>query len=116
MPEDLYGVLGIERSVDAGEIRKAWMRLAKTHHPDKGGNPEDFKKIQTAFEVLSDDKSRQIYDMTGQMPGEGGGGGGGGPPPGFPGFAFDIGSLLGMFGPHMGGGGPGGSVSRSISR
>jgi len=109
MPEDLYGVLGIERNVDAGEIRKAWMRLAKTHHPDKGGNPEDFKKIQTAFEVLSDDKSRQMYDMTGQMPGEGGGGGGGGPPPGFPGFAFDIGSLFGMFGPHMGGGGPGGS-------
>jgi DnaJ-class molecular chaperone len=100
MSDDLYGVLGVTKGTDAGDIRKAFLKLAKTHHPDKGGDEAEFKKIQRAFEVLSDDSKRQMYDMTGQVPGEGGNGGGGGGPPG---FAFDIGSLFGMFGPHMGG-------------
>jgi DnaJ-class molecular chaperone len=103
MADDLYSILSVERGADAGEIRKAWMRLAKTHHPDRGGDAEQFKKIQMAFEVLSDDERRRMYDVTGQIPGQGGGGGGGGGPAGsemggFPGFHFDIGNLFGMFG------------------
>lgn len=111
MSEDLYQVLGVPRGADAGQIRKAWLGLARTHHPDKGGDEAQFKKIQRAFDVLSDEKKRQVYDLTGQIPGEdsGGGGGngmGGGVFGGMPGgFAFDIGNLFGMFGPHMGGGG-----------
>lgn len=109
MSEDLYQVLGVPRGADSGQIRKAWLGLARTHHPDKGGDEAQFKKIQRAFDVLSDEKKRQVYDLTGQISGEesGGGGGGGGPFGGMPGgFAFDIGNLFGMFGPHMGGGGP----------
>lgn len=109
MSEDLYQVLGVPRGADAGQIRKAWLGMARTHHPDKGGDEAQFKKIQRAFDVLSDEKKRQVYDLTGQIPGEesgGGGGMGGGPFGGMPGgFAFDIGNLFGMFGPHMGGGG-----------
>lgn len=121
MSEDLYEVLGVPRGADAGQIRKAWLGLARTHHPDKGGDEAKFKKIQRAFDVLSDEGKRQMYDLTGNVPGEdvsghggggmgpfgmGGGGGGGA-------FAFDIGNLFGMFGPHMGGGGgPGGGQRR----
>jgi molecular chaperone DnaJ len=122
MSEDLYEVLGVPRGADAGQIRKAWLGLARTHHPDKGGDEAKFKKIQRAFDVLSDEGKRQIYDLTGNVPGEdvsGPGGGGGGMGPfgmgggsGGGGFAFDIGNLFGMFGPHMGGGGPGGSQRR----
>lgn len=101
---DLYKLLEIQRGADAGEIRKSYMRLVKTHHPDKGGDEEYFKKIQKAFEVLSDENARQMYDMTGQVPGDGPQPSmQSGPPGGFPGFAFDIGNLFGMFGPHMSG-------------
>lgn len=101
----LYETLGLERGADSGEIRKAYLRLSRTAHPDKGGSEEEFKKIQQAYEVLSDDQSRAFYDQTGQIPGEEGGGGGGPPGGGMP-FPFDIGSMFGgMFG---GGFGPGG--------
>lgn len=107
----LYERLGVERGADAQEIRRAYLKLSKTEHPDKGGSEERFKEIQQAYEVLSDDQQRAFYDQTGQLPGEGGGGGGppGGMPFGFGGggmpFHFDIGS---MFGGMFGGGGPGG--------
>lgn len=103
MSDDLYSILGVSRTADMGEIRKAWMRQAKANHPDKGGDVEQFKKIQKAFEVLSNENSRQMYDMTGQVPGDSvqnasGGEGMGGGMPFPPGFAFDIGNLFGMFG------------------
>ena len=78
MSSSLYDALGIKKGADSSEVKKAFMKLAKTHHPDKGGDAEEFKKIQRAYEVLSDDDKRQMYDMTGQVPGEGGDGGGGG--------------------------------------
>lgn len=65
MSEDLYEVLGVPRGADAGQIRKAWLGLARTHHPDKGGDEAKFKKIQRAFDILSDDGKRQMYDLTG---------------------------------------------------
>lgn len=47
-------------------IKKAYRRLAMTHHPDKGGDEENFKEIQTAFAVLSDEEKRQVYDEYGE--------------------------------------------------
>ena len=115
---DLYRRLGLSRSATPDEIKKAYRSLAREHHPDKGGNPEEFKAIQEAHEVLSDDRRRQIYDMTGavnEQPGQGGMGGMaaggvpfnmfGGGPFGMPGGVnFDIGS---MFNNMFGGGGGG---------
>lgn len=108
MSNDLYATLEVPRGADSNEIRKSYMKLVKTHHPDKGGDAEKFKQIQKAFEILSDENARQMYDMTGQIPGDGQQTNMQSGPPGmFPGgFAFDIGNLFGMFGPHMGGNGP----------
>lgn len=104
----LYDLLGIPSSADAAEITKAYKKSAMKHHPDKGGDPEEFKKIQHAYEVLSDERKKQVYDMTGSEEGEmmgGGMGGGGGMPFGMGGIPFDLGSMFGgMFG--MGGPGP----------
>jgi DnaJ-class molecular chaperone len=66
---DYYQALGVERGANADDIRKAYRRLARKHHPDL--NPGDkaaedrFKKVQEAYDVLSDDKKRQIYDQYG---------------------------------------------------
>jgi DnaJ-class molecular chaperone len=67
---DPYQTLGVGRSADGNEIKRNYRELAKEHHPDKGGDPEKFKKIQAAYEVLSDDERRRMYDMTGQMDGQ----------------------------------------------
>lgn len=100
----LYEQLGVTRDADAAEIKKAYRRAALTAHPDKGGDPEKFKQIQHAYEVLSDDTRKARYDATGsdsevqEMPG--------GFPGGFPGgmpFPFDISNLFGnMFGQGQG--------------
>jgi len=110
-PGDLYSVLGVGRDADEVELKKAYKKLALQHHPDKGGDTEEFKKIQEAHAVLSDPDKRRHYDMTGQVPGAADGPGGHGPGPGFPfggfgggGVPFDIGEIFGMFGR----GGPGG--------
>lgn len=98
---DLYGVLGVSKGADTNEIKKAFKKMAMTHHPDKGGDPEKFKEIQRAHEVLTDERKREIYDMTGSEDGElhpGGGGGGGG-------FPFDMGGMFGGLGGMFGMGG-----------
>ena len=64
---DLYLVLGVSRDADTSEIRSAYKQLAKEYHPDKGGDPEKFKEISQAHEVLSNDERRKIYDMTGSI-------------------------------------------------
>lgn len=70
MQEDLYQRLGVARDAETNEIKKAFKKLAMTHHPDKGGDPEEFKKIQHAHEVLTDEDKRRMYDMTGSDTGE----------------------------------------------
>jgi molecular chaperone DnaJ len=67
--KDYYGALGVDRKAKADQIRKAYRRLARKYHPDvnPGNNQaeEKFKEIQEAYNVLSDDKKRKIYDQFG---------------------------------------------------
>ncbi|VDL97045.1 unnamed protein product [Schistocephalus solidus] len=62
-----YDILGVLPDSPASEIKKAFKKLALKHHPDKGGDPDKFKEIAHAFEVLSDPKKRQIYDEGGEQ-------------------------------------------------
>lgn len=67
MNSDLYATLGLSRGASVDEIRKSYKKLAMEHHPDKGGDPEKFKEISQAHEILSDDQKKQHYDMTGSI-------------------------------------------------
>eukprot|EP01043_Picozoa_sp_COSAG02_P015286 COSAG02_NODE_648_length_18943_cov_924.526746_6_plen_571_part_00 len=73
-----YKELGVDKGASGAEIKKAYRKLAVKHHPDKGGDPEKFKNITEAFECLSDESKRELYDQGGKEAVEGGGGGGGG--------------------------------------
>jgi molecular chaperone DnaJ len=83
--DDLYATLGVARTATADEIKRAYRRLAREHHPD--ANPDDpaaearFKEVAHAYEVLSDPDRRQRYDTFGTDARTGGGadpfGGGG---------------------------------------
>ncbi|HEX4588574.1 MAG TPA: J domain-containing protein [Gemmataceae bacterium] len=119
MPQDLYDVLGVNRTASADEITKAYRKLARQHHPDR--NPGDkaaearFKDVAAAYEILSDKQKRAQYDQFGHAgPGaaNGPGGfhfGGGGAPGGFtsnidPETAQRLfGDLFGSFGGEGGG-------------
>ena len=81
----LYQHLGLDRSADATEIKKAYRKMSLIHHPDKGGDSEEFKKIQKAYEILSDEARRANYDATGSEEIQAG------PQP----FPFDMSSLFG---------------------
>jgi molecular chaperone DnaJ len=67
--KDYYKVLGVDRQAKPEQIRKVYRRLARKHHPDLNpGNKaaeERFKEIQEAYEVLSDERKRKIYDQYG---------------------------------------------------
>ncbi len=65
---DYYDVLGVPRDASEAEIKKAFRRLARTHHPDVNDSPEaeaEFKEIAAAYEVLSDQSRRATYDRFG---------------------------------------------------
>lgn len=65
---DPYAVLGVSRNASADEIKRAYRRLAREHHPDTSSSPgaeERFKQVNAAYEVLSDPERRQRYDMFG---------------------------------------------------
>ena len=107
MERDLYEVLGVSKGAETSEIRTAYKQLAKEHHPDKGGDPEKFKELSQAHEVLSDEGRRKMYDMTGSVSEQGPGGGGNPFGPG--GMPFPMSEMFGgMFGGMFPGGpGPG---------
>ena len=76
MAANLYETLGVKRDASVDDIRKAYRKLARKHHPDVNpGNKaaeEKFKALSTAYEVLSDDKKRAAYDEFGDASLQGG--------------------------------------------
>ncbi|MGH3490187.1 MAG: molecular chaperone DnaJ [Actinopolymorphaceae bacterium] len=79
MSQDYYELLGVGRDASAEEIKKAYRRLARTLHPDVNPDPETherFKEVTRAYEVLSDPKKRQVYDLGGDPLGAAGQGAG----------------------------------------
>ena len=77
---DYYEVLGVGRNADAAEIKRAYRKLAKKYHPDTNPNDthaeERFKEISEAYDVLSDEEKRKMYDQFGHAAFEEGGAGG----------------------------------------
>jgi curved DNA-binding protein len=65
---DHYSTLGVPRDASQDEIKKAYRKLAMTHHPDKGGNPAEFQKLNDAYETLGDPAKRQQYDNPARNP------------------------------------------------
>lgn len=58
----MYDTLGVPRNASQDDIKKAYKKLVLIHHPDKSGSVEKFRKIQNAYEVLSDPNKRREYD------------------------------------------------------
>lgn len=116
---DYYEVLGVNKSSDEGEIKKAYRKAAMKYHPDKFANASDsekkdaedkFKEINEAYEILSDPQKKAAYDQYGHAAFEGGAGGFGqggfGGFGGFEGFSggFNFEDLGDIFGDFFGGG------------
>jgi molecular chaperone DnaJ len=105
--KDYYAALGVPKDASAADIKKAYRKLARTHHPDTNAGDaaaeEKFKEISEAYDVLSDATKRKEYDEARVMFANGGFRM---PPPGAGGYnaTFDLGDLFGGAG---GGGGLG---------
>jgi DnaJ-class molecular chaperone len=59
---DYYSILGVPRNASEQEIRKAYKKQSMQHHPDRGGNEEQFKKVNEAYSTLKDPQKRAAYD------------------------------------------------------
>ena len=86
---DHYETLGVSKDANQQDIKKAYRKLASKHHPDKGGDQEQFKRIQGAYEILSDPNKRAQYDNPNPFEGFGQGGFGNSP------FADIFGDIFG---------------------
>ncbi|MCB1116020.1 MAG: molecular chaperone DnaJ [Chlamydiia bacterium] len=110
---DYYQVLGVTKSASQDEIKKAYRKLALKYHPDKNKDNPDaekkFKEVSEAYEVLSDEQKRQMYDQYGADALKGGGFGGGGGA-GFSSMEEALRTFMGAFGGGGGPGGPGGDT------
>jgi len=99
----LYDTLGVSKNASADEIKKAYRKLARKHHPDANpgdsGAEEKFKEVQQAYDVLSDAEKRKAYDRFGSQNGRPGAG------PNVDFGSFDLGDLGDIFGGLFGGGG-----------
>jgi len=107
--EDYYKILGVQSNSNSDDIKKSYRKLSLRHHPDRGGDANDFKKINEAYQTLGNPEKKRMYDMQKSNPLFGGmsdvpgnpedifnmmfGGGGGGMP-------FPFGAMGGM--PGMG--------------
>ena len=104
MPRDHYEVLGVDRDADAAEVKSAYRRLARQHHPDANDGDSDaeseFKAVAASYKVLSDPEARQSYDRFGHD----------GPSAGMAGDPF--GGINDIFESFFGGGGVGGGGRR----
>jgi molecular chaperone DnaJ len=124
LEKDYYATLGVSKDATAVEIKKAYRRLAREHHPD--ARPDDsraearFKDIGEAYAVVGDPATRKEYDELRRLGASGFGGMGGASAGGFTGGfgGADLGDLLGqMFGPGAGGArGPRGGAQRGRPR
>ena len=117
----LYEQLGVDRHASGDEIKRAYRKRAMQHHPDKGGDEEQFKQLTHAYEVLSDESHRQRYNMTGDeglTPGNSDGGNGHGHHPFEDIFANIFGQQFGFSfkGGGGGGGGGGGEDERPVKK
>ena len=113
---DFYEVLGVNKGASQDEIKKAYRSLAKKYHPDinkEAGAEAKFKEVQEAYDILSDEKKKQLYDQFGHAgvdPQAAGGSGGFG---GFGGGAGDFGIDLGDIFNSFCGGGRGSATRRT---
>ena len=105
MKRDYYEVLGVSKSADEQEIKKAYRKLARQYHPDVNPGDKDaeekFKEATEAYDVLSDTEKRARYDQMGHSafdPNQ----------QGFGGFGGDFGGFGDIFDMFFGGGGGGG--------
>ena len=100
--KDYYAALGVPKDADAGDIKKAYRKLARDLHPDTNpGGEAQFKEVSEAYDVLSDadkrreyDEARSLFSSGGYRPGSYGGGGAQG---------FDLGDLFARAGGQSGG-------------
>ena len=118
---DYYEVLGVSKSADATEIKKAYRKLAVKYHPDK--NPGDkeaeekFKEAAEAYDVLSNEEKRRRYDQFGHAGVGGAGQGGFGGGMSMDDIFSQFGDIFGSFGGFSGFGGFGGGRSaRRVNR